>query len=94
MTPYKFSLSSEQVRRLDEWISAQNQKAVNAQKANPPRGVPLDLLESYWEDGFPYSGATGGCFTYSFTPTSIGVVVSVYNSHTGGTIDLTNYATW
>lgn len=91
---YNFTLSPEQLVKLNDWIDLQNSKAVDMQRANPPQGVPLDLLESCWEDGFPYSGAIGGNLTYSFTPTSIGVIVNIKHGNTGQDIDLTEYDLW
>lgn len=90
---YKFSLTPEQVKTLNEWDREQNAAAVLAQKKNPP-DVPLALLESCWEDGYPYSGASGGVHTYSFTPTSLGVVASVRHAHTLETLDLTDWDDW
>jgi hypothetical protein len=39
-------------------------------------------------------GATGGGYTYSFTPTSLGCVTKVTNNVTGETLDLTDYDSW
>ncbi len=41
-----------------------------------------------------YTGAIGGRYTYSFTPTSIGLVVKVKDAITGEEIDLTDYDMW
>lgn len=90
---YNFSITDEQAVTLDLWVTEQNKISVAAQKKNPPR-VPRDLLESCWEDGYPYGGAIGGNLTFSFTPTSLGVVVTVTDSLTKETIDLTIYEHW
>lgn len=42
----------------------------------------------------PYYGASGGAYTYEYTPTSLGVVVKVKNEMTGDAIDLTHYEDW
>jgi len=42
--------------------------------------------------GSSYSGASGGETTYSFTPTSLGVITTV--EHFGEKLDLTDYASW
>lgn len=89
----KFLLTENQTIRLDEWKANQNKKAVQEQKQNPP-DVPQDLLDEFWEMGYPYGGAVGGNLTYSFTPTSIGVVVTVKDAFTNETIDLTDYEDW
>ncbi len=90
---YKFSLDPEQIQKLDAWCAKQNSDAVAAQRENPP-DVPIDLLESMWEEGYPYGGAIGGSLTFSFTPTSLGVAVKVTDAHTNKTIDLTDYESW
>jgi len=41
-----------------------------------------------------YSGAIGGRFTYSFTPTSLGTIVKVKDGLDDTTIDLTDYESW
>lgn len=41
-----------------------------------------------------YCGAIGGRLTYSFTPTSIGIAVSVRDNITQLEIDLTEYEDW
>lgn len=90
---YNFSLTDEQTVRLCKWTAEQNAIAVAAQKENPPN-VPQDILESAWEEGYPYGGAIGGSLTFSFTPTGLGVVVKVTDAHTSETIDLSDYEDW
>lgn len=41
-----------------------------------------------------YEGAIGGRFTYSFTPTSLGCVVTVRDDLTDNEIDVTDYSMW
>lgn len=50
------------------------------------------VLESQGKDG--YNGAIGGALTYSFTPTSVGDIVKVYDSRTKAEYDLTDYDSW
>jgi hypothetical protein len=40
------------------------------------------------------TGAIGGRYTYSFTPTSIGIVSKVKDEVTGDVLDLTDYDMW
>lgn len=49
-----------------------------------------------WFDARPerYGGAIGGRFTYSITPTSIGIIYKVKDNATGEEIDLTEYEDW
>lgn len=41
-----------------------------------------------------YTGAIGGRFTFSFTPTSLGEVIKVTDSITNETLDLSDYDSW
>jgi hypothetical protein len=41
-----------------------------------------------------YKGAIGGEYTFSFSPTSIGVGIHVANSITKEMIDITDYDSW
>ena len=41
-----------------------------------------------------YTGAAGGRFTYSFTPTNIGTVIKVHDSVSGWSADFTDYDSW
>lgn len=88
-----FTLTEQQNTTLFEWLEKENNKVIADQKTSPP-DVPRDVLEACWEEGNPYGGAIGGALTYSFTPTSIGMVVVVKNGHTGNEIDLTDYRSW
>ena len=38
-----------------------------------------------------YCGAIGGRFTYSFTPTSLGMIIKVKDDLDGDEIDITDY---
>lgn len=42
----------------------------------------------------PYYGCSGGPLTYSFTPTTLGMVIKVINNLTKEEIDLTDYSSW
>ncbi len=41
-----------------------------------------------------YAGAIGGRYTYSFTPNSLGLVITVRDSITKTEIDLSEYENW
>lgn len=45
-------------------------------------------------DTVPYYGAVGGELTYSFTPTTIGLIIKVRHAMTGAEIDLTDWDGW
>lgn len=91
---YTFTLTDEQTIRLCQWTAEQNRVAVELQKANPPEGAPRELLESCWEEGFPYGGAIGGSLTFMFTPTGLGVVTRVRDAFTHQELDLSDYEDW
>lgn len=44
--------------------------------------------------GAPYYGAIGGAVTYSFIPTSLGIIATVKHAVTKEEIDLTDYNSW
>jgi hypothetical protein len=60
--------------------------------------IPNESLEKLqkWQEKqeFRALGAIGGSYTYSFTPTTLGVVVKVKNNANGEEIDLTDYENW
>lgn len=53
-------------------------------------------LSDWMEKNTPdkYCGAIGGRWTYSFTPTTLGIAVSVRDNLTKLEIDLTEYEDW
>jgi hypothetical protein len=44
--------------------------------------------------GLPYYGACGGAYSYIYTPTSIGLCVSIRNNATKEEQNLTDYSDW
>lgn len=49
-----------------------------------------------WKEGLPKveEGSIGGRYTYSFIPTSLGVVVQIEDCISKEVLDLTNYMEW
>ncbi len=41
-----------------------------------------------------YTGAIGGRYTYSFTPTGLGTIVKIHDPITDETLDVTDYESW
>lgn len=72
----RLQLSHEDAAKLRKW-----QKELDARFAAKQGNT----------DDRPYYGAIGGAYTYSWTATSLGVVVKVKNEATGDVLDLTNY---
>lgn len=60
-------------------------------------GVGLDKLAEWIDsisDEIGHGGASGGHFTYSFTPTSLGTVVVITENTTKKSINITDYGSW
>ncbi len=76
-----FSLSEKEKVVLIKWKIEQDEKMIECAKN---RGGPMCRP----------CGPIGGAYTYSFTPTTIGVMIKVTNSVTNNEIDLTNYDEW
>ncbi len=53
-----------------------------------------DLISKWLENPGDYCGAIGGRLTFSFTPTSIGVITIVTDNLTKETLNITNYEEW
>lgn len=56
-------------------------------------------LDSWYQEqrkktDMDHCGAIGGVLTYSFTPTTLGVVIKVTNNLNGETVDLSDYDSW
>lgn len=91
----QFGLTEEQEKKLSIWVTEIRDKAIEKQKQEIKETNEFySTYKQCWELGFPYSGTIGGSLTYSFSPTSIGDVVVVKDSHTGEEIDLTEYDMW
>lgn len=87
----KFEISAEDKEKIDRWLTQEVYPDVIAkQKLHiEPNFVAIDC----WENGFPYEGAIGGGITYSFAPTSIGLVTKVQYG-VSYELDLTDYDSW
>lgn len=46
------------------------------------------------KDMSKYTGAIGGRFTYSFTPTNLGIVVKIKDELDQTEVDVTDYDSW
>jgi hypothetical protein len=78
-----FDLTQEQWSKFHAWKAEQNKKISEQRK-----GAKFEKSQI---NGQPYSGAIGGSYTYSFTPTSIGLIITVKNDLTEDELDLTDY---
>ena len=85
-----FTISDEDQVKIDYWLKHTVFPTIVLNQI----GTDLEQYHVTLEDGtiYPYSGAIDGSLTYSFTPTSLGLIVKV-SSH-GYELDLTNYHEW
>jgi hypothetical protein len=74
-----FSLTNEQIEKLSVWAAEQVSK-------DTEKAAQSGRISTY--------GACGGAFTYSFTPTSLGLIVKVTNNLSGDELDLTEWDMW
>ena len=52
------------------------------------------IAEFIKEKRIEYTGAIGGQFTWGFTPTTIGTIVSITDNVSKETLDVTDYDEW
>lgn len=83
----KFELTPGQVAAFEAWRVEVQKRGAAKQRSTDPDAPQLSA-------DAPYTGAIGGAFTFSFTPTSVGDVVTVCDSITDETIDISEYDQW
>lgn len=83
-----FVLDAEQWLKLNSWLKETNKKTAALQWAIP------EIRKHMLDEHTTYGGAIGGSLTYSFTPTSLGMIVKVRDALSKQEIDLTNYDEW
>lgn len=86
-----FEIDAEQMAKIVAWDKEMDKKAIEQQRATMN---PTDFADLTLDGQYPYTGAIGGGLTYSFTHTSIGLVVKVHHALTDETLDVTDYASW
>lgn len=87
-----FEISDEDNARVNTWLMEVVYPAEIAKQQAVPENHDREIFRACWEAGYPYTGAIGGGITYSFSPTSIGMVTKV--SAFGQELDLTDYGSW
>lgn len=88
----KFEITAEQHERINQWLETEVYPVEIARQKESGEFDAMPIAHDSWEQGFPYTGAIGGGMTYSFSPTSIGLVTKVtYLDHS---LDLTDYENW
>lgn len=94
MKALRFEIDYDQ-SKIDAWIKAVYERGIEIQKKTVTSDDPLyETYKLSWDMGFPYTGASGGQFTYSFTPTSLGVLAYIKDSVTHEVLDITNMENW
>lgn len=87
-----FEVSEEQALKIKGWHEAQDKIVLEQQRKERADALPNpnhDFRDWVNETGHPYYGAIGGEVSYIFTPTSIGVILSV--KHSGTKAELSFY---
>jgi hypothetical protein len=100
-SPIQFGLDNTQYVKLSTWIKEQEKIACEMQLKNVEDSLK-ERLDDKWllsrreelKGGLAYYGAIGGALTFSFTPNSIGLGVSVAHGYTKNSIDLSDYENW
>lgn len=72
-----FSISLSEGKRIREWLRDEVYPDVIAKQKLDPNYEMWKYYMGKNGEEYPYAGAIGGGVTYSFTPTSIGVIVKV-----------------
>lgn len=86
LTPY-------QEFQVKDFLKEENVKAIEMQKQEYGDAKTSPFTEC-WEMGQPYGGPLGGLLTFSFTPTSLGVIVEVSHNITKARKNLTDFSSW
>jgi hypothetical protein len=88
-----FTIAERDRNKIIAWAKKQDAKAVQMQlKSGAFQDNPMVTAQLHQD--VPYYGACGGALTYSFTPTSIGTVLTVTHGVTKEKLDLTDYDSW
>jgi hypothetical protein len=90
-----WKLSEKQRAKFDVWIEEQKKLAIAQQKLHVLEDSPsYQTYVECWEEGWPYTGATGGDLTFMMIPTSLGCIYKIRHNFTHNEIDLTEYDEW
>jgi len=88
-----FTLTETDRQKIIAWAKKQDATAVKMQlKSGVFKDDPMTMARL--RHGLPNYGACGGAITYHFTPTSLGVVLTVTHGVTKEKLDLTDYDSW
>lgn len=80
-----FTLSEDEEKKVASWIRDIEDTHVRELR---------DSGDHRTEDEIFYSGPLGGLISYTFTPTSLGVIKQVKHNKLNETLDFTDYSNW
>lgn len=88
---WSFPIDDEMEKKIEVWLQTVVYPPIVEKQLQDPE-IAMWVVKT--KDGkiYPYSGAIGGDCTYSFTPTSLGMVTKVTSY--GQELDLTDYNLW
>lgn len=86
-----FELDEQQLKTLLEW---KLQCAVKLLEKQRVEMEPREFARKTFNGTHPYTGAIGGEYKYSFSPTGLGCCVEVEHVMLGEKINLTDYSSW
>lgn len=79
---------------FEEWKVEQSDLLMDLQKESFEGKEVPEIYQACWDEGFPYTGTIGGMFSYRFTPTSLGNVITCECPINGTKFDLSESDLW
>jgi hypothetical protein len=87
----QFTITAEDDAKIHQWLVKEVYPPIVERQLQDPM-IGGFIGTDAEGNRYPYEGAIGGGITYSFTPTSLGVVVKV--KYGDKELDLTDYDMW
>ena len=85
-----FGLNNAEEAIINEWVESLKPEILAIQKGSNLSANMGDIIG----DDEPYYGAIGGGLTYSFMPTGLGSIVTVTETITGKTLNVSEALDW
>jgi hypothetical protein len=86
----QFGLNVAEACVINEWIESLRPEILAIQKA----GSASSGIDDTITGGEPYYGATGGGFSYTFIPTSLGTIITVKEAITKKELNVSDALGW
>lgn len=90
----QFQITPEERAKINKWLAEEVHPILVAEQKASGEYADNHVAQGCWEDGMPYTGAIGGAASYSFTPTSLGVITKVSYYNDRFELDLTDFGSW